>query len=96
MADKTNSPDAADLERQLGALREDFAGVVKMMRAMAEDRASDTAQRARATTEALSEEAVRQGREARDAVDGVVRNNPLASLGAAAALGFALGALTRR
>lgn len=96
MAEKTTSPDGADLERQLAALREDFAGVVTLLRTMAEDRASDAATRARASTDAMTEEAVRHGREARDAVDGAVRNNPYTSLGAAMALGFALGALTRR
>jgi ElaB/YqjD/DUF883 family membrane-anchored ribosome-binding protein len=96
MADKTPSTDGAELERQLVALREDFAGVVTLLRTMAEDRASDAASRARASTDALTQEAVRHGRDARDAVDTTVRNNPFTSLGAAVALGFALGALTRR
>lgn len=96
MADKTTTTDGAELERQLAALRDDFAGVVTLLRSMAEDRATDVASRARASKDALTEEAARHGRDARDAVDSTVRNNPFTSLGAAMALGFALGALTRR
>lgn len=107
MSDKKEAPTAADLERQLAALREDFAGVVSLLRTMAEDRAGDAASRARGTADdaveraresrdALADEAARRGREARAAVDSAVHNNPLVSVGAAMALGFALGALTRR
>jgi len=96
MADKTDTPTGADLEKQLDALREDFAGIAKLLKSMAEDRADTVADRARSTAEDLSQEASRRGREARDAVEDAARGHPLATLGIAVALGFALGLFTRR
>ncbi|MFO7757148.1 MAG: hypothetical protein R6V26_01500 [Roseovarius sp.] len=96
MAEKNEHPSSADLERQLAALREDFSGIATLLRDMAEDRAGQTAERARASAENLTQEAARRGHQARDTVDSAVKDNPVVSLGIAAVLGFALGALTRR
>lgn len=96
MAEKNDQPSSAELERQLAALREDFNGIATLLRDMAEDRAGQTAARARETADTLTKDAARRGYEARDAVDSAVKNNPVTSLGIAAVLGFALGALTRR
>ncbi len=96
MAEKNDAPSSAELERQLAALREDFSSIATLLRDMAEDRAGQTADRARATAETLTQEAARRGHQARDTVDSAVKDNPVASLGIAAMLGFALGALTRR
>lgn len=96
MADKTDTPSSADLERQLAALRDDFNGIASLLRDMAEDRADRTVDRARASTDKLTRDAARHGEAARVALDSSVRDNPLAALGIAAVLGFALGALTRR
>jgi len=96
MAEKSDAPSTAELERQLAALREDFNGIATLLRDIAGDRAGQTAERVRASTDNLTREAARRGHEARDTVDGAVRGNPIASLGVAAVLGFALGALTRR
>lgn len=96
MADKTDTPSGADLEKQLDALREDFAGIAKLLKSMAENRADGVADRARGAAEDLSHEASRRGREARDAVEDAARSHPLATLGIAVAVGFALGILTRR
>jgi|AntRauTorcE11898_2_1112593.scaffolds.fasta_scaffold08202_4 ElaB/YqjD/DUF883 family membrane-anchored ribosome-binding protein len=96
MAEKNDQPSSAELERQLAALREDFNGIATLLRDMAEDRAGQTAARVRETADNLTKDAARRGHEARDAVDSAVKGNPVASLGIAAVLGFALGALTRR
>ena len=96
MAEKNEQASTAELERQLAALREDFNGIATLLRDMAEDRAGQTAARARETADNLTQDAARRGYEARDAVDSAVKGNPVASLGIAAVLGFALGALTRR
>ena len=96
MAEKNEQPSSAELERQLAALREDFNGIATLLRDMAEDRAGQTAARARASADKLTQDASRRGYEARDAVDTAVKGNPVASLGIAAVLGFALGVLTRR
>jgi ElaB/YqjD/DUF883 family membrane-anchored ribosome-binding protein len=96
MAEKNEQASSAELERQLAALREDFGGIATLLRDMAGERAGETANRARASAENLTQEAARRGHQARDTVDHAVRDNPVASLGIAAVLGFALGALTRR
>lgn len=96
MADKNDAPSTEELERQLAALREDFSSIASLLRDMAGDRAGQTADRVRASAENLTQDAAQRGYEARDAVDSAVKGNPIASLGIAAVLGFALGALTRR
>ncbi len=96
MADKTDAPSIEELERQLAALREDFSGIATLLRDIASDRAGQTADRARASADNLTQQAARRGYEARDAVDSAVKDNPIASLGIAAVVGFALGALMRR
>lgn len=96
MAEKNDHASNAELEQQLAALREDFSGIAKLLRDMAEDRAGQTAARVRDTADTLTRDAAQRGYEARDAVDSAVKGNPVASLGIAAVLGFALGALTRR
>ena len=96
MADKSDAASTAELERQLAALREDFTSIATLLRDMAGDRAGETADRARASAENLTQEAARRGYQARDTVDSAVKDNPVASLGIAAVLGFALGALPRR
>lgn len=96
MAEKNNAPTGEDLERQLAALREDFSGIATMLRDMAGDRAGQTAERARASAEHLTQDAARRGHEARDTVESAVKDNPITALGIAAVLGFALGAITRR
>jgi len=96
MAERNDAPSTAELEHQLAALREDFNGIATLLRDMAGNRAGQTAERVRASTENLTREAAQHGSEARDTVDGAVKENPLAALGVAAVLGYALGALTRR
>jgi ElaB/YqjD/DUF883 family membrane-anchored ribosome-binding protein len=96
MAEKNEAPTTEDLERQFAALREDFSGITTLLRDIASDRAGQTAERARASAENLTQDAARRGYEARDTVESAVKGNPIASLGIAAVLGFALGALTRR
>jgi len=96
MAEKNDAPSTAQLETQLAALREDFNDIATMLRDMAGDSAGQTAARVRASTENITREAARRGYEARASVDGAVKENPVAALGIAAVLGFALGAMTRR
>ena len=96
MAEKSDQPSSAELERQLAALREDFSGIATLLKDLAEDRAGQTASQARDSVETLTREASRRGQEARDAVDSRVKGNPVASLGIAAVLGFALSAMSRR
>lgn len=96
MADKTEHPSSAELERQIAALREDFGSIAKLLKDIAEDRAGQTASHAREGVDTLTREASRRGYEAREAVDSTVKSNPIASLGIAAVIGFALGAMTRR
>lgn len=96
MAEKTEQTSGAELERQIAALREDFGGIAKLLKEMTEERAGQTAARARASAEDLTREASRRGHEAREAVDSTVKGNPVASLGIAAVIGFALGAMLRR
>jgi len=96
MVQKSEQSSSAELEQQLAALREDFNGIAKLLRSMAEDRAGQTAARAREKADNLTADAARRGYEARDAAETAVKGNPVVSLGIAAALGFALGALTRR
>lgn len=59
MAEKNDAPSSAELERQLAALREDFSSIATLLRDMVEDRAGQTADRARATAETLTQEAAR-------------------------------------
>lgn len=95
MADSASS---ADLSEDLAALRKDLAALREDVLALAAKKAADAGEAIEERLSKVSERAEKfissaekEGRAAMSAVEKNVQENPLASLGAAAAIGFLLG-----
>lgn len=100
---KTPARDTDDLMKEVAALREDFGALTQELKALARAegervsaKAADRVVALKAAGERHLDEANELAAKAADEASGFVREHPAASVAAASAIGFVIGALTAR
>jgi len=96
MATQDYAAEVAALKDDLKAVRKDIASLTQTVASNARSGIGHAAQSVRESAEAVGRATQQVGREGVAAVSRQVEANPIASILAAAAIGFLLGALLRR